>query len=44
MGSLRKEIETFQQRNKRYKVEQVETLEPENIITKIKNLVNGIIA
>ena len=40
-GSLKKEIETFQQGNKRYKEEHVENLDPENTITKIKNTVVG---
>ena len=38
--SLKKEIETFQQGNKRYK-EHVENLDPENTITKLKSTVVG---
>lgn len=38
-GSLKKEIETFEQGNKRYKEEHVENLDPENTITKIKSTV-----
>ena len=44
LESLRKEIETFQQRNKRYKEEKVEILEPKNTITKIKSSMIGLIA
>ena len=40
-GSLKKEIETFQQGNKRYKEEHVENLDPENTITKIKKALDG---
>ena len=39
--SLKKEIETFQQGNKRYKEEHVENLDPENTITKFKSTVVG---
>lgn len=39
--SLKKEIETFQQRNNRYKEEHIENLDPENTITKIKSTLVG---
>lgn len=39
--SLKKELETFQQGNKRYKEEHVENLDPENTITKLKSTVVG---
>lgn len=39
--SLKKEIEIFQQGNKRYKEEHVENLDPENTITKIKSTLVG---
>lgn len=40
--SFKKEIETFQQRNNRYKEEHIENLDPENTITKkIKSTLVG---
>lgn len=39
--SLKKEIEIFQQGNKRYKEEHVENLDPENTVTKIKSTLVG---